>query len=318
MITLTIASSTLDGGILRYSFNGHYMTRLTKYICPIPMYFATDKDSIHVLLRNPFPQSDESGLLELAVREDGSLKQVGEVIGTRGIEACHLCTLSEKIYVTNYASGSVFCDDGKVVQHIGKGVRLDRQEAPHTHFVFPAPDGNTLLCTDLGLDTVFQYDRSLTEISRSKVPDGHGCRHLVYSEDGKYVFCANELASTISVFRYDGNLSLISTVSTLWNENPESYCAAIRVCGTYVYVSNRGDDSISCLKFENEVLTLISVTPCGGSYPRDFCVYGGFLFCANERSNSITIFKIEGEKLIDTGIIEKIDAPLCIAAQERT
>ena len=45
---------------------------------------------------------------------------------------------------------------------------------------------------------------------------GHGVRHLVFSNDGRYVFTANELKSTVSVLEYkDGNMELIDTISCL-------------------------------------------------------------------------------------------------------
>ncbi len=65
------------------------------------------------------------------------------------------------------------------------------EDSAHTHFAAFSPDGNYILCTDLGLDTEFVYDSELNEISKENVPSGSGSRHLVFSENGKYVYCVN-------------------------------------------------------------------------------------------------------------------------------
>ena len=53
------------------------------------------------------------------------------------------------------------------------------------------------------MDTVFVYDRNLDYVSKARVPDGYGARHLALSPDGKYVYCVNELVSSVTVFAYE-------------------------------------------------------------------------------------------------------------------
>ena len=262
----------------------------------------------------PFLNNQNSGIISYDITKDGELKQNSRIIDTKGIVACHLCYFHEKTYVTNYLSGSIFCTSGKMDIHEGKGKNPVRQDMPHPHYIAPAPDGKCLLSTDLGLDAIYSYDEELNVLSVSKVPLGHGARHLAYSEDGKTVFCAIELNSTVTVFNYDnGRLVPYETVPVLAREK-DSTVAAIRVKGNYVYVSNRGDDSISCLYWDGKKLELCSVTPCGGASPRDFLIVEEMLICANEKGNNVMFFSLENEKVIDIRMKEEIEVPLCIAA----
>ena len=185
------------------------------------------------------------------------------------------------------------------------------------HYVFPSPDESCVLAVDLGLDSVYICDERLRLISTVRVPDGSGCRHLAYSEDGTYIFCANELGSTVSVFQYENmEMTLLQTVSTLQKPVAENYPAAIRVRGEYVYVSNRGDDSIACFRWDGEQLKLCSVTPCGGRYPRDFQLVEDYLICTNEKGCCVTVLKVNGEML--TPVMEPVEIPdvLCVAVKE--
>ena len=100
---------------------------------------------------------------------------------------------------------------------------MPRQDTAHTHFVNLSPDKKYLLCCDLGLDSIYTYDFDLNVKSVAKVESGEGARHLAYSSDGKYVYCVNELGSSLSVFKYDnGNLNLCNTYSCILENTNEN------------------------------------------------------------------------------------------------
>jgi len=324
-----IASCTLNGGIYHYVLQDGTFYFCEKISCDRPMYMNLHQNQMQVLLRAPFSEEQESGLCVFERQESGELTvpvaaemtkevcgsvQGGDVVSTRGIVACHLCQWKGEIYAANYLSGSVFGTNGALAIHEGKGPHRQRQEAPHVHFVAPAPDSACLFAVDLGTDTIYSYDEMLQLLSTAHVPSGHGARHLAYSEDGKTVFCVGELASTVTVFTYDkGTLIPIETVSVLDHES-DSIAAAIRVKGNWVYVSNRGDDSISSLCWDGKHLTLQHVTSCGGVFPRDFLIIEDLLICTNEKSDNVTLFRVDGGRLTDTGITLNIPAPLCVVA----
>lgn len=316
MKDIYIASCIPDGGIRHYIRDGEkYIYRDTRQ-CDRPMYMDLDGDRMHVLLRAPYPESDHSGAVTYMTASDGSLSDCGEMIDTQGVVACHLCHAFGKIYFANYLSGSVASSDGEISVHKGFGQHPKRQEAPHTHFVSPDCDGKYLLVADLGLDTVFTYDEKLNIVSKVRTPDGHGARHLAYSEDGRNVFCVNELKSTVSVFRYyNGTLTLLDTVSALSVPDYDSYAAAIRVHGELVYTSHRGADVISVMSWRDEKLRLLGNYPCGGKAPRDFLIVEDHILCANMESDNVTVLRIKGERLELTDIVLRMPSPLCIAAR---
>ena len=314
---LYIASCSPQGGILHGLLEGGRFTLLDTLPCDRPMYMDLEGDTLHIILREPFASSRESGLMDCTLRSDHSLGRSGPVQSTLGQCGCHLCHAQGHVYVTNYLSGSVFSTSGTLHVHQGRGPNAERQEMPHTHYIHPSPDGRFLFSTDLGLDTIFIYDHALRVHGTARVPSGHGCRHLAFSRDGSTVFCANELECTVSVFSYGtGTLVCLGTFATLPSPLPGNTSAAIRTEGDHVYVSQRGADAISSLVWDagERQLRLESVIPCGGASPRDFIVLDGCFLCTNEKSDSVTLISPSGEGWQAQTILHT-DAPLCILAR---
>lgn len=318
---LYFAACDVEGGIYHYTMAGKELYFMEKTACDRPMYLNETEGKIQVLLRAPFEENQNSGLVEYPVDLSGKLGEAGNVLDTKGIVACHLCQYEGKTFAANYVSGSVFSSDGLLREHelsdesngIGGSKNPIRQDAPHLHFVQPSPDGKCLFAVDLGNDCIYSYDSNLTLLSVAYVPTGCGARHLAYAEDGKTVFCANELDSSVSVFLYENmKLTLCQTVSVLKQKKEGNTAAAIRVKGRYIYVSNRGADSISCLEWDGKELKLCSETPCGGESPRDFLIVGSKMFVTNEKSDNVTIFEVNGAVLEKEEQELQMPAPLCV------
>lgn len=311
------ASCTSDGGVYHYIWKNRELQFLEKWGCDCPMYLLIEGKRMWILLRQPFKETPESGVVTCLLDRKGRIKENGEAISSEGLVACHLCSYCGKIYVANYSSGSIFCTDGTLRSHIGSGPNTKRQEMPHIHFISPAPDNACILATDLGTDQIYSYSDTLERIGSAGVPAGYGPRHLAFSADGNTVFCVNELDSSVSVFRYErGELHLLETVSVLKRKNSENLSAAIRVGGKYVYVSNRGNDSISCLEWDGTHLCLKNEIPCGGNSPRDFILEDGKIFCANEQSGTVTILDVDGLQIRLTERHLDIPGVLCVAVYE--
>lgn len=306
-----IASCNENGGIYHYIL-GENGKLTQKGFTPMdrPMYLKVHNGKMYILLRAPFESNAESGLICYDIDRKGALTNPSQIISTKGEVACHLEVNDDKIYCVNYISGSIVSlPDGKLVKHRGKGVNAKRQESAHTHFVCETPDKKYLAVTDLGLDTVFLYDKELNCISKAKVPDGHGVRHLIFDEE--YCFSANELESTLSVFRYNnGKLEIADTVSLLPEDfSDESTASAIRLENDRIYVSNRGHNSISVLEYKNSKLKNLGTFSSFGAFPRDFDIIGNYIISTNELSNSVTVLDKETKECIDT---VEVTSPVCV------
>ena len=150
-----------------------------------------------------------------------------------GLNPCYIINDEKNVITANYSSGNISVlgknNDGsisevkQIVQHNGKSVNANRQEAPHAHMVYFSPDKKYVLANDLGTDKVYVYQynpNSATEVLNFKssvdVTPGSGPRHLIFSKDGKYVYVLQELDGTITSFSYaDGVLTKVSETTVV-------------------------------------------------------------------------------------------------------
>lgn len=310
-----ILSCETNGGVFHYSFNKGELKFIDKTKLDRPMYAIIRENKLYVILREIDTITHFGGILSYDINENGTLINPTRIESTNGIVPCHLEVVDNNKYVVNYISGNIVKIGDKTIVHTGNSIHLTRQESPHTHFIKNIPGSENLICCDLGIDKVFVYNKNLEKINEVDVEKGSGPRHLVFSDNGKYCFIANELSSTVSVFSYDNNkFKYIKTISCFFDkEIKDSTCAAIRTYSNKVFVSNRGDDSISAFSNNNGILKLESVNSCFGKSPRDFIVIEDFFIVANELSNSVTILD---KNFGLHSSLDNIYSPLCICALE--
>ncbi|MCZ8523083.1 MULTISPECIES: lactonase family protein [Paenibacillus] len=259
---------------------------------------------------------------------------------TQGASPCHLAlTPDGKWLVTaNYSSGNVSVHGigpaGELLemkeghQHEGSSVS-ERQTGPHPHCV--AVRDGFVYVPDLGMDRIVTYrlaaeagEGVLIPHGETAVHAGAGPRHLAFHPALPYAYVVHELDSTVTVFAAstaDGKLEEIETVSALPQEyEGESYVADVHVhpSGRYLYVSNRGHDSIAVFEIDQESGRLRAVQHQStlGKFPRNFAVTadGRFLLAANQNSDSIVVFRIEdaGGALRPAGHELALPKPVCI------
>ena len=311
-----VASCVDNGGIYRYRlFENGEVEQLQKISMPSPMFFAVERERLWAILREPFALTSHSGVAAYDLR---SGRRLTDVISTQGEVACHLAVDGKDVYVANYTGGSVFKFPDIAVRHKGHGTDPSRQTSPHPHSVFFSPDKKYVLSCDLGIDTVFVYDRELCEISRARVPDGSGARHLTFSRDGRYVYCINEMAATVSTFAYrDGSLTYLHSVSA----TPDGFLgqgkgAAIKLArdGRHLYVTERGSERIVLFEMDGERLKRIAHFDTHGKEPRDFALVAneGFAICANQFSGNLSVYKKERDHTLTYLSSFSIPAPLCV------
>ena len=262
---------------------------------------------------------------------------------SQGASPCHLAfdRSGRFLLVANYGGGNLavfpLMPDGSLgpvsfrQAHEGRGPNESRQESPHPHYVSPDPFNRHVLAVDLGADRLIAYSfdaergslrPALNPYAASK--PGSGPRHLAFHPAGKWVYVIHELEARVSHYAYNGlngGLSELQSLSCLPPEFAgENYGSAIQVDpdGRFLYVSNRGHDSIAhfSIRPEDGSLALLGCTSTRGKFPRHFTIdpSGRFLLAANQRSDSLSVFRIDpkGGGLEWTGHEISVPAPVCV------
>ena len=291
-----VASCVPDGGIYRCELTEGGAVTEKVIAAPSPMWLErSGYDSFWVLLRAPFSDSAHSGVAEY-IHTSG--ERLGDILSTQGEVACHLSVAAGKLYAANYVSGSVWCSNGGLVIHEGRGIDPERQIGPHVHCVFPSPDKKYILSCDLGMDKIFVYDTSMRLVSTADTPAGSGARHLVFSKDGKTVYAISEMGGAIHTCKWDdGILTHISDYSLLPEGVNRGKGAAIRLSpdGKLIYATERATKSIVILRIDGASLAVVDRVSCQGDEPRDLllAVNGEYAVCANQFSDSCSVYKVE-------------------------
>ncbi|WP_342427837.1 lactonase family protein [Paenibacillus sp. FSL L8-0158] len=282
---------------------------------------------------------DGTKLYAASETEGGELYAYQVNTQTGELHPCYVSVTTDGRYVlaSNYSGGNAVVfpvteagglgDMSGQVQHTGSGIRQDRQDAAHPHSIIPDPSGQYALVCDLGLDQIVIYrlteDGKLVTHRETDLPPGSGPRHLVFHPSRPYAFVANELNNTVAVFSYNernGELTLLQSLSTLPEGfiNVDNTAADIRItpCGRFLYVSNRGHDSIVLyhVDLDSGKLRTVEWVETFGSTPRNFNILSGYLVVANQDGNNLVSFAIHGEdgRLTRTGYVLEVPSPVCI------
>lgn len=281
---------------------------------PDPSYVALSPDGRTLYAANEL----EAGTISaFAVRAGGALRFLGSR-STRGAHPCHVHVHPNGKYVlsANYTSGSVTVhpigaggalrEASDVAQHTGSGPDATRQEGPHAHKVLTDPQGRYVHAVDLGADRVFGYKLykgKLLPIGALRLPPGSGPRHLSFHPSGRTAYVTNELTATVTVLAYDPTFGRFTPVQTLLTapETPgtRNYPSEVLVSagGRFVYVANRGHNSVAVFAVDGDRLTALGTAPAGGDWPRHiaFSRDGRFIYVANQRSGQLTTLRVNGQ-----------------------
>jgi 6-phosphogluconolactonase len=88
--------------------------------------------------------------------------------------------------------------------------------------------------------------------------------------------------------------------------------------GRFLYVSNRGHDSIAVFAIDRALGTLTPVEHVStqGKTPRNFSLdpTGGYLFAANENSGTVVLFRVDANtgRLTPAGQVLEVPSPSCV------
>ena len=268
----------------------------------------------------------------LAYRIDpatGALTKTGEVsAGGAGTTHLWFDARSNTLVAANYTGGSVATiavrADGtlgervSLIQHSGAGPHR-RQTSPHAHGVAVDPSGRYVLAADLGVDKLFVYPldprtHGLSEKGNHlSLPAGSGPRHFAFHPNGRTVYLLGELTADIFTLRWDARRGQLTQIQQLSTDAPgfagNKSVAEVAVSrdGRFVYVSNRGDNSIVVHAVDQRTgaLRQIQRIAAGGTTPWAFTLHrsGRWMLVANTNSDRVNLLAVDPRTglLTDTG-----------------
>ncbi len=309
-----------------------------------PSFLVVSPDRKHLFAvseNGRFKGEEGGGVSSFSIGEDGGLTLINQV-NSGGGAPCHISTDPEGkcLLVANYMGGSIssyqIAADGKLVspaadgfiQHEGQGAQLPRQASPHAHSVNVDPSGKRAFVADLGLDKVLIYklDAAAGTITPNdpaflKLPDATGPRHFSFHPSGKWAYTNLEMSLQVAVLSHDvktGALEVLEIESTVpggteRKGNSTAECL-VHPTGKWVYVSNRGHNSIAAFAIDQKTgkLDFIERESTQGKTPRNFGIdpSGKFLIAGNQGSGNVVVLKINQ----DTGSLDPSDHEINVPA----
>jgi 6-phosphogluconolactonase len=139
------------------------------------------------------------------------------------------------------------------------------------------------------------------------LPAGAGPTRFACHPSGRWVYLLNEGSDAISVHVFDEDLKALSALSAqIVTTLPDGAARAkskpadlaVRPDGKFVYVTNRGHDSVAIFAVEaGGTLKLVGHEPTGGRQAGAVAVdpSGAILVVANEGSRSLSVFHVDAE-----------------------
>lgn len=216
------------------------------------------------------------------------------------------------------------------MKHEGKGIDPVRQEGPHVHFS-KYLNGMLYVC-DLGVDTVFCYrvnekEKKLVKTKNNiHIPAGNGPRHLCFHpQHSEWLYVVAELSASVFVFHLEADKFVLKQeISSLPDNVPkENRVAAIKFSddGKYLFVSNRGNDSLTAFAVtQGCLLELLDICHTGGKAPRDFTPFGDYFIVANQDSSLLTVMHFDRvkQRLENIKMKERVKHPVCVLETKHT
>jgi 6-phosphogluconolactonase len=215
------------------------------------------------------------------------------------------------------------------IQDSGRGPNA-RQAGPHVHDLTVAPGGQYVLTPDFGADKVFvrRFDRATRQLSADGVPGpgyysvtaGDAPRRIEFHPGGRVAYLLCELGADIQTLSWDPRTATLTqlqdqSIDTAgFTGTPSAAELAVSADGRFVYVSNRGQNSLLTYSADSRtgLLTLVQRTDCGGDNPWSISLHpdGRWMFVANRLSNTVNLFSIDKTSGTLTNTGASITVPL--------
>ena len=322
-------------------------TGVTETLNPAVLIPHPDRPILYAILETI---KDEGDVSRYRITDDGGLEHLDDVRAS-GRSTCYLALSPQRdaAVVVNYWDATIDVApvdaDGRlgpfhqsfVQHHRPDGAwrqvtdREDhwgnRQVGPHAHCAHFW--GDWVFIPDLGENAVFQYrwdpdQQRLLPETHIAFEDGSGPRHLAMHPDLDLCYVSNELFNTVCAAHLDASdpdvvkprLVPFQYESTIDDRSQTSYVSEIRLSpdARFLYVSNRGDDSLAIFAVDEEGrLSRTGLVPTGGRFPRHFSITpcGRAAIVANQDSGHVRVFArdVETGDLTATDELVEVPAP---------
>ena len=243
--------------------------------------------------------------------DSGSLSLVNEV--SAGADPAYVATDATGKFLLSayYRAGKVAVhsidSQGAISNKPTQEVATDDK----AHAIVPDQSNRFAFVPHTGPNAIFQFkfDAATGNLTANDTPKllrplDTGPRHIWFHPTGAFAYVSDEQGSSITVYRFDpaiGKLSPIQTLSTLPNGFDERNSTAdieVHPSGRFVYVANRGHDSIAKFKIDS---ASGRVTAMGQTYtektPRSFNIdpSGRYLIAAGQAAGKLATYRINAD-----------------------
>jgi len=318
--TFLYVSLALDNGLAVYEVNDQ--TGKLRYLRlhdlgtdPGPMSVSADKKTLYVALRNAGKLASFS-----VASNDGGLRHLSTV--TAEPDPAYHWPDREGRYLL-----SAYYRTGKVALHQlnDRGAILSTETqwyatALKAHGIAVDKANRKFYVTHTGPNAIYQFDldpsgKKFTPASTPviRTPEKTGPRHVSLHPNKPFVYVDNEQGNSITFFRVvKGNLKAVQTLSTVpadWGQG--GACARLEMTadGQYVYVANRGHNSIATFRIDQHTGRMTSLGQVSTeANPRSFAIHqnGRFVYAGGQDTDRLAIFlrDVSNGKLKRVGTVE--------------
>lgn len=279
---------------------------------------------------------DQGGVAAFSLNaENGELHFLNQQLAV-GSPPCHVSTDKTNRYLlsSNYHKGTVEAHlleeltgsikpNPSIVSH--KAVEADQQA--HTHYASFTPDEKYIVVVDLGIDQLITYkleEDQLVKESHLDLKPKSGPRHLVFHPNGQYAYIMTEFSSEVVVLQYHAEsgkfteIQSVSTIPTDFNENNQGSAIHISSDGRFIYVGNRGHNSIAVFSIDPNTykVTFMEHTSTEGDWPRDFSFDPSedYILASNQESSNLALYKRNAKtgrlSLLQSDVV--VPNPVCV------
>ena len=273
-------------------------------------YFALSSDSRYLYVANEYHEGP-GGLAAFRLVDGGDPQFLNALpSGTQGPAHISIMNAFGRDFVlgSGYFEGDIMVcpvqEDG-FLPPMSDNFRLS--EEARAHGIRPVPGTAFAITTDTFHGLIYTYEMTpegkLIKRQCYSDPELKAPRHMDFSKDGKRLFMLTERTSTLEVYDIDrktGALTHTAHFSNLPDDfKGESSSSAIHTSpdGQYVYLSNRGHNSIVVYHIGENDVTQVGWATESINWPREFLIdpEGKFMLVGNQFGQSVSIFLINQE-----------------------